>query len=291
MISARDKVVAWLELLRISNAPTVVSNVIAGLAIGAHAGVARIAPLTAMLLAVGSVLLYSAGMILNDVLDVELDRAERPARPIPSGRIARASAWAVAAIMVLVGVAAIAPAGRRPLQGAAVLVVAIVIYNLIHRRTAGSVLVMGLCRGLLYAIAIASSVAFTDHARLILPVALLGGYTAAFSVVARHETAMRPEAQRLLAWLPLPLGLAIVVAVAPPWRELFALIPAPALIITAVWATRRPPRLRPAILLWIASFCLIDAAVCAAVGRFDLAGVCIACWLVTTWSHGRILGT
>ena len=39
------------------------------------------------LLAAASALLYSAGMVLNDVFDVELDRQEQPYRPLPSGRI------------------------------------------------------------------------------------------------------------------------------------------------------------------------------------------------------------
>ncbi len=32
-------------------------------------------------------LLYMAGMVLNDVFDLETDRHERPDRPLPSGRI------------------------------------------------------------------------------------------------------------------------------------------------------------------------------------------------------------
>ena len=43
---------------------------------------------TLALLAAASVLLYAAGVVLNDVADVEVDRSERPERPIPSGRIA-----------------------------------------------------------------------------------------------------------------------------------------------------------------------------------------------------------
>ena len=31
--------------------------------------------------------MYSAGMVLNDVFDVEVDRVERPERPLPSGQI------------------------------------------------------------------------------------------------------------------------------------------------------------------------------------------------------------
>ena len=38
--------------------------------------------------------LYAAGMALNDLFDLEIDRAERPARPLPSGRVSPAfAAW------------------------------------------------------------------------------------------------------------------------------------------------------------------------------------------------------
>ena len=35
-------------------------------------------------------LFYTAGMILNDVLDDDVDRRERPERPLPSGAVSRA---------------------------------------------------------------------------------------------------------------------------------------------------------------------------------------------------------
>ena len=47
---------------------------------------------TVGLLAAASALLYSAGMVLNDVFDIELDREEQPDRPLPSGRIPLSSA-------------------------------------------------------------------------------------------------------------------------------------------------------------------------------------------------------
>ena len=53
---------------------------------------ALVPPLAVLLLVAASVFLYLAGMVLNDVYDVEIDRRERPDRPLPSGRIP--VAWA-----------------------------------------------------------------------------------------------------------------------------------------------------------------------------------------------------
>ena len=41
-----------------------------------------------------SMILYASGTALNDVFDIEVDRAERPGRPLPSGRVSvRSAAW------------------------------------------------------------------------------------------------------------------------------------------------------------------------------------------------------
>ncbi|MGW1862898.1 UbiA family prenyltransferase, partial [Streptomyces collinus] len=75
---------AWAELLRLPALFTVPGDVLAG----AAAVSGRTGPRT--LLAAGSSLcLYEAGMALNDWADREEDAAERPHRPLPSGRISK----------------------------------------------------------------------------------------------------------------------------------------------------------------------------------------------------------
>jgi 4-hydroxybenzoate polyprenyltransferase len=284
---------AWLELARISNAPTVVSNVIAGLTIGSQAAAVPIDYRDGSLIAAGAVLLYTAGMILNDVLDVAVDRTERPGRPIPSGRVSRHAAFSAAVLMLALGATLVALAGARPLAGAVALVGSIVLYDLVHRRTAASVLLMGLCRGLLYITPISLALALGDRPLIAMPAALLAAYTASFSLLARGEASAHAGARSALAWVPVPLGVGVVLAAVPSsephWA--WAALPAAALVLAATRASRPTPDIRRAVLTWIAGFSLIDAAVCAALGRSDLAGACLACWFLTAWSHRRILGT
>ena len=79
---------AWLQLARVSNTPTVVSNTVAGAVLASAAADAG----TVAVVAVAMALFYTAGMILNDVLDLEVDRASgrsgrcRPAQVIPQRR-------------------------------------------------------------------------------------------------------------------------------------------------------------------------------------------------------------
>ena len=73
----------WLRLGRVSNLPTVWSNVLAALAL-AQALTSRPHVLVLALIFSG---FYVGGMYLNDAFDREIDAAERPNRPIPSGQV------------------------------------------------------------------------------------------------------------------------------------------------------------------------------------------------------------
>lgn len=101
---------AWLELTRISNVLTVATNAMVGLWV-AHllAGQATMEQFIAWMprhigVVAGLCLLYLFGMVLNDLLDRDIDAHERPARPLPSGRVAMRPAILLAATLVATGV-------------------------------------------------------------------------------------------------------------------------------------------------------------------------------------------
>lgn len=73
----------YAELMRVANVFTAVSNVWMGMILSTG----HLPGWTAVGVTATSVLLYLAGMVLNDLYDAELDTKERPERPIPSGRI------------------------------------------------------------------------------------------------------------------------------------------------------------------------------------------------------------
>ena len=80
---ATPRLMGWktaLKLGRVSNLPTVWSNVIAAFALTGGA------PLRVVVTAaVAMSLLYVGGMYLNDAFDRDIDASERANRPIPSG--------------------------------------------------------------------------------------------------------------------------------------------------------------------------------------------------------------
>lgn len=93
---------AWLQLLRVALAPTIVWDLAAGaLLVGGPLDGELLAPLACLLL------LFHGGMVLNDLADRRLDATERPQRPLPAGRIGVGAA-VVAAVSLLAGGATLA---------------------------------------------------------------------------------------------------------------------------------------------------------------------------------------
>ncbi|WP_317441462.1 SCO3242 family prenyltransferase [Streptomyces collinus] len=175
---------AWAELLRLPALFTVPGDVLAGVA--AVSG--RTGPRT--LLAAGSSLcLYEAGMALNDWADREEDAAERPHRPLPSGRIRPAAALAAAGALTAAGLALAARAGRPALAVATPLAATVWAYDLVLKRTPAGPLAMAAARGLDLLLGAAATRPGPGTVRRALPsAALLGTHTLALTAVSRHET-------------------------------------------------------------------------------------------------------
>lgn len=220
---------AWLELARISNLPTVWTNVLAGWLLAA--GAWHWMPL-AWLLA-GASLLYTAGMILNDAMDVKFDREHRQERPIPSGRIAVSTAWSVGIVMLLAGAALCFFVAGACGWLVLALVVAILVYDAFHKPWAGSVLIMGSCRTLLYLVAgsaVTGGLSWDTNHELVVKAIALGGYIVGVSLVARSESKQNDQMglSGTLGWICLSIpGLAPITLMATrelPWRLPWELI-------------------------------------------------------------------
>ena len=176
----------WLELARISNLPTVWTNVLAGWLLAG--GKWDWQPLTWLLL--GGSLLYTGGMILNDAADVKYDREHRKERPIPSGRVTPIQAWSVGLGMMLTGAVMVVWGATACIWLTSGLVAAILFYDLYHKPWAGSVFVMGSCRTLLYLVAASAAAEHLnvrEHWEVIIKAIALGGYVVGLSLCARRE--------------------------------------------------------------------------------------------------------
>ena len=142
------------RLGRVSNLPTVWTNVIAGVALaGGSTGDRRIIPL---ILALS--LFYTAGMFLNDAFDWKIDSEERKDRPIPRNEVTAKTVYTMGGFMIgiglliLVGIGYLTPTGTKfwPVLAGLILCGMIVLYDWHHKNNPLSPLIMGGCRMMVY---------------------------------------------------------------------------------------------------------------------------------------------
>ncbi len=190
MVGAR--LMGLLRLMRLANIITAISDILAGIAIagyvtGQHSY--QLQPIFWLILA--TVGLYGGGVVFNDVFDAELDKAERPERPIPAGLISKTAAAAWGAFLLLAGIiAATRVHPERWISITTIITFAIVLAALLYDKWAKHHAVlgplnMGICRGLnlLLGISIIPA-ALTQNAYLsMVPVI----YIAAITMVSRGE--------------------------------------------------------------------------------------------------------
>ena len=99
----------WLTLAQLIRLPavfTAMSDIAMGGVVGWSLGHRQPTAycLAILLLLIASSCVYLAGMVLNDVADVEVDRRERSGRPIPSGRISRRNALMIGVFLLAAGI-------------------------------------------------------------------------------------------------------------------------------------------------------------------------------------------
>lgn len=216
MSPIRRRFRAYLELGRVSNLPTVWTNVIAGAALATTAS-AR--PATSTMVALGLVLaaFYVAGMFLNDAFDRGIDARERPERPIPSGVVTARHVFRVGLGLLAGAVGSLALlGGEAAALGGVALASAIVLYDVWHKGNPLGPLVMASCRALVYVV-VALAVTGTTSNAVLVGAAVLFAYVASLTVVAKHAGG------RVVAVMIAGISLLDAAIVAVTWSPVLAL--------------------------------------------------------------------
>ncbi|MDD2732486.1 MAG: UbiA family prenyltransferase [Desulfuromonadaceae bacterium] len=208
----------YIELCRISNLPTVWSNVLAAVILSGE-------PFSwgaFSTLALSLSLFYSAGMALNDIFDAAIDRIQRPGRPIPSGRITPLAAYLLTGGLFVAAFALLfAFSHRSAVFAGFVLLVLIILYDRYHKGHPSSVLLMAACRAMVYVVsgyALAGKISGA-----VLTVALIQfGYIVCISVTARYENHRStpftfPVIPLMLAGICLVDGIFLAAVTSPFW--------------------------------------------------------------------------
>ena len=285
------KLAIALRLGRISNVPTVTSNVLAAVALSHGARTPDWIAIAVTCAALS--LMYLAGMFLNDAFDRTIDAIERPDRPIPSGQVSAAEVFAAGfallafGVLGIVGVSVATGAGWEPVASVVGLAVAIVFYDMHHKRNPLAPFVMGLCRVGVYTTA-ALATGATLCAALLVGCGALLAYLIGLTYVARQENLLKLTS----LW---PMGfLAIPFVVAPPhghgpWA--FAIW-----MFFLMWTLRClklaiTRQIRASVTGLIAGISLLDALFIVRDGHLTMAAVAVGAFVLTTIFQRKIPGT
>ncbi len=305
---AKQKLLAYLQLTRPANIVTAVADILAGFAAsgalitlyvipaptwGAH-------PLAISLgwLILSTVGLYGGGIVFNDVLDAELDRAERPERPIPRGDASVRGASILATGLLVMGV--LAAAQVSPLSALIALTVAglAVLYNAWgkHQRLFGPVN-MGLCRGgnLLLGVSAVPAAVVSVWFLSLIPVV----YIAAITMISRGEV---HGSNRAALWggvgmyalvisglLALAIGVSVSVEVVIPFLLLLGFLIYPPLL--RALRSNEPRLIGLAVKAGVLSLIVLDAAVAATFGGWVYGLLVLLLLPVSRWLATRFAVT
>lgn len=206
---------AWGRLLRLPNLLTVPGDPIAGFLLVTRGNGS---PLPSVWAAAASLCFYAAGLIINDLSDINTDRQERPDRPLPSGQIRPLAASAVVLALLGAGQGFCCLLDPQAWWIGFMLVLTIFLYNLLFKniRVLGP-LTMGACRGLSVLLGV-TAVPATEplSPTLVLAVATIAGYVAAVTHIARREMAATPIGNE--RWTPtivVVFGFALISRIQP----------------------------------------------------------------------------
>jgi 4-hydroxybenzoate polyprenyltransferase len=280
----------YLGLGRVSNLPTVWTNVLAGIVLaGARPTAGAVLPLAAA----GS-LFYLGGMFLNDAFDRGIDARERPERPIPAGLIGASEVFAVGFGLLGAGwllVAALAGPDSPASMAALALGGAIVLYDVWHKQNPLSPVLMGLCRVLVY-VTVALAVAPPLRAPVLWGSAALLAYLSGLTYVAKQENLADVRNLWPLGFLALPFvyglpALDVGVVGTLAWLTLAAAV-GRALQLLRGQTPRRIPR---AVVTLIAGISLVDALLIARAGVPGGALLAMAAFPLTLGLQRYVSGT
>jgi len=181
----------YVRLARPANLPTAAADILAGVAIaGAVLKITDASFLNTpvfsgvLFLVFASIFLYAGGVVLNDVFDVEIDKIERPERPIPNGLIPLKSASVFGTILLVVGTVLAFLTNTTSGVISIILASSIVLYDAFSKKYSfAGPLNMGICRGLNLVLGMSVLGEITHWWYAIIPVL----YVFAITLISRGE--------------------------------------------------------------------------------------------------------
>ena len=129
------KLIAYLELARPLNGMIAFISAWLGGLFASQGNMGNLINIRLLLVSISALVLLSAGNAINDYCDYDIDRINRPRRPLPSGRIRRTSALIFAIVLTAIGIYLGTLINRNATVIAILVCVALVCYAFYLKRT------------------------------------------------------------------------------------------------------------------------------------------------------------
>ena len=298
-----SKARAWVNVLRLSNTPTLISNVMVGFGLGIAAHrlqwsdatiVPTFSPLVPLFLVTLALLCaYFAGLVLNDAIDVEFDKKNRPDRPLPSGTISKTQVWIVGFSLLVAALVLSTFTQILALYFMAALLCSVLIYTYLHRFMIPALIFMGLCRGMVYVVAFSAfNVTFQSEPLFVFSLGI-AWYTAVLTFIARGES-KNNTAKRWLALLLLPAAYVPAIMYFTQFQFIWIVL---SLGLFTIWTVftivvfHLSEKSVHGIHMMLVGFCLLDVVYLCVAAEVPIAIVSGLCAILTIIAQRKVLGT
>ena len=182
-------IINYFILVRIPNVLTTISNILLGYIF--FTSVEHFDYFDMILLISISAFLYIGGMVLNDYLDIKIDKKERPWRPLPSNKISKKNALIITIISFLYSLTISFVVGWYTFIITLIMVTLIFLYNRFLKNTICGSINMGFIRSLNVLLGASQSIFLMDgdifDTRFFIPLLSEFLYVSAISILSKNE--------------------------------------------------------------------------------------------------------
>ncbi|GIV34492.1 MAG: transferase [Chitinophagales bacterium] len=279
------RIKACVQLMRPANVLTAVADILAGVAVSgltvelADRGngwffIPELGKISFLVLSSAS--LYAGGVVLNDFFDAELDKKERPERPIPSGLVPRTVAFFLGVVLLSIGIQVAAFVSLISVGVAVGVALLIAAYNgLSKHHSVFGPLNMGLCRGGNLLLGISAVPYAMQRFWFIAFIPVI--YIAAITMISRGEVKGSTSGSlRIAGWLYALTIMFILSLSAIPFFHLRLSLPYLVLFAGVIFSrlkraqsSRQPADIRSAVKAGVLALILMDAAIAAGFSGWD----------------------
>ncbi len=228
-----SRITLALSLVRPANVLTAGADSMAGFLIAG--GDLQLHGWVVVRLIFASMALYAGGVALNDVADAPADAISRPDRPISAGILSRTTAGVIGVLLLALGLGAAISVGTLPAMVAGMCILAILLYDLVLRRTPLAPIVMGACRASNMALGISAVGGLVTGVTM--PVVILFVYVSSLTLFARRETGSIKR-DPLIAGSIGMIGAAAATIFLIPWSPAYGLGWLSLVGMAAAWVAR-----------------------------------------------------